>query len=469
MLKDSRRASVAGLKIVNQARQQLGWKKIPYSWYSKAEVSEPTLKRFWQRANILRDNFDRICQAVEVDPEEIWEREPELSAAREMEIFVLDDEWVGRGSLSTELLVKLQSSCRVVLLLGMTGIGKTSLAESLIIDLRGDWNELRENWENTSCPKDFVTVVNSWLATFGQKVSNGTKNSPEELLNQIIATLCNGRYLLLLDSFEHLLVGSEDNGWGEFADRWWGEFWRNLLSAPNCQSRIIITSQDFPTQLAQDCDRYPNLWQQEIITGLTTTEQQELFIKLELANSPDMLDSRLMLIGDIYAGHPLALRVIAGEIKQSYQNNFSAYWQENGHYIKQVEEDLLAAQENNQGKDDLWKLDSYTRQLRLRVRDRIKMTFQRLRLQIPIAHALICIASIYRGAVPDNFWKEQLEMEGYDQEQQSLAMITLQERFLVEDGGFDTANVHLISQHNLIRSIAITQRLEFYNGGESDE
>jgi hypothetical protein len=464
----SHRASITGLEIVDAARKRLRWNKHDLRWYSKAHISLPTLRRFWQRCNLTDDYFMSICEAVGVEPSEIWEQSSDAQVNREMEIAVLDESCVGREDLINDLFSKLQNSHRFLLLLGMTGIGKTTLAESLIIKLRGNWVELRENWEDTNRPKDFATVASNWLTNWGENIDS-IQNSPEQLLNQVISKLSNHKHLILLDSLEYLLVGSEDNGWGDFTDRWWGEFWRNLLSAPSCQSRIIITSQDFPTQLAQDCDRYPNLWHQETITGLTTAEQQELFIKLELANSPDMLDSRLMLIGEIYAGHPLALRVIAGEIKQSYQNNFLAYWQENGHYIKQVEEDLRAAQENNQGKDDLWQLDSYTRQLRLRVRDRIKMTFQRLRSQMPIAHALICIASIYRGAVPDNFWKEQLEMEGYDQEQQSLAMITLQDRFLVEDGGFDTANVHLISQHNLIRSIAITQRLEFYNGGESDE
>jgi hypothetical protein len=464
----SHRASIKGLEIVDVARKRLRWNKHDFRWYGEAHVSLPTLRRFWQRCNLASDSFTSICQAVGLEPHEIWEQSSDTLLTRDMEIAVLDESCVGRADLISDLFAKLQNSHRFLLLLGMTGIGKTTLAESLVIKLRGNWLELRENYEDTNRPKDFVTVVSNWLISWGENIDN-IRYSPEQLLNQVISRLSNHKHLLLLDSLEYLLMGSEENGWGDFVDPWWGEFWRNLLSAPSCQSRIIITSQDFPVQLAQDCDRYPNLWHQEIITGLTTAEQQELFIKLGLANNSEPPDSRLMLIGEIYAGHPLALRVIAGEIKQSNHNNFSAYWQENGHYIKQVEADLRAAQENIQGQDDRWKLDSYTRQLRLRVRDRITMTFQRLKLQMPIAHQLICVASIYRCAVPDNFWKEQLEMEGYNQEEQSSAMIALQDRFLVEDGGFDAANVHLISQHNLIRSVAITQRLKFYNGGEPNE
>ncbi|WP_339377555.1 hypothetical protein [Merismopedia glauca] len=42
----------------------------------------------------------------------------------------------------------------------------------------------------------------------------------------------------------------------------------------------------------------------------------------------------------------------------------------------------------------------------------------------------------------------------------------LGDRFLVEDCGFDDVGERLVAQHNLIRSVAIAQRLEFYNADE---
>ncbi len=471
---DSRIASDQGLELVDVARKKLRWNKHDCRWYTEAHVSLATLRRFWERSKkISSASFISICQAVNLEPSEVWELEIDPISNNEMEIMVFNnDEWVEREFATIDLLAKLRKSHRIVVLLGIAGIGKTALAESLVVKLRGaGWNELRENWDNTTRPKEFVAVTSSWLISWGEKVTHDLHHDPQQILNLVIEKLCNGRYLLLLDSLEYLLVADSDSGWGDFADTWWGKFWRGLLSAPVCHSRIIITSQDFPVQLAQDCDRYPNLWHQQIITGLTVLEQQELFAKMDLIEDLDVPNHQLMLMGEIYAGHPLALRVIGGEIKQSYQGNISAYWQENRIYIQQVQEDLRLAKEAGaiQGVTDRWKLDSYTKQLRRRVQERIKLTFQRLQSQAPIAHELICGASIYRCEVPDDFWLDQLAMEGYDQEQQLMAITTLRDRFLVEDCGFDAANIRLVAQHNLIRSVAISQRLEFYSGSESDE
>jgi Cdc6-like AAA superfamily ATPase len=49
-----------------------------------------------------------------------------------------DDAWVGREQLVAELSQKLRGQCRLLLILGLTGIGKTALAEKLVVQLQ-DW------------------------------------------------------------------------------------------------------------------------------------------------------------------------------------------------------------------------------------------------------------------------------------------------------------------------------------------
>jgi hypothetical protein len=461
MTKNSCRASVTGLKKVDRARKLKQWNKYDLDWCDKAIVSEPTLKKFWQRSgNLLRENFDSICQAVEVNPDEIRESELDNNSFTEMELAVLDRDWVGRETLISDLVTKLQNSCRIVLLLGITGIGKTALAESLVVKLRGNWSELRENCENPDRPRDFATIVTRWLTSWGEQVSVDIQNNPKHLLNRVVDKLCTGRYLLLIDSLEYLLVAADDT-WGNFADEWWDRFFQSLLSAPTCNSKIILTSQDFPVQLATECGQYPNRWHQKVLTGLIRSEQTDLFTKLGFVEDLATEDSRLMLIGSIYEGHPLALRVIAGEIRASWQSNVRAYWRENGRYIEEVQTALKAAREEGkvEGSEDRWQLASYTVQLRRFVQTRIDITFDRLQAQLPIAYELICIASIYRCEVPEFFWMDNLELEGYDPEQQQLAMIALRERFLVEDVGFNEADERMVAQHNLIRTIAIARRL----------
>lgn len=470
MVRDVVRASVSGLEKVERARKTRKWNKHANAWCEEAFVSEPTLRRFWSRVKILRNYFDNICRAVNLNPEDIYEPEEDVNSLPEMELAVLDEEWVGREHLINDLVGKLQNQQRIVLILGITGIGKTALAESLVVKLRGDWSEHRENFENVNRPKDFATIVTGWLNSWGDIVLPEDQNKPEQLLTRVVDRICKGKYLLLLDSLEYLLTSTSEDTWSNFEDEWWGRLWTSILSAPNCQSRIIITSQDFPQQLAIECERYQNFWHQKILTGLIELEQRELFIRLGFPEEIESRDSRLMLIGSIYDGHPLALRVIGGEIKSVWRSNIQAYWLENGRAIEEVQTALQAARAGDyEGRSDRWELASYTIQLRRSVKNRIDLTFNRLKEQVPIAYELICMASIYRCEVPERFWLSHLEFEDYDREQQLLAITALRDRYLVEDCGFNQIDERLVSQHNLIRSIAIDRRLVLFGEDNNHE
>lgn len=455
------RASVTGLEIVDRTRKKQGWNKDAAIWCERAFVSEPTLRRFWQRAKIRCENFNNICLALNLKPEEIFEPDLDPDLPMEMDIVVLDQDWVGRESVMTDLMQKLQASHRIVLLLGITGIGKTALAESLVVNLRGNWQELRENCENTDNPKDFATIATGWLNQWGETINPDTQGNSEQLLALVLRKLSTGKYLVLVDSLEYLLVKGDQDSWGDFADPWWGRLFIGLLSAPNCQSKMILTSQDFPVQLASDCARYAMLWQQILLSGLTEPEQKALWTKLGFSTDLESQSSPLMRIAKVYDGHPLTLRVIAGEIRSAWQNNVVAYWRENSQYIEEVETALELAKREQQvrGDEDRWQLASYTVQLRRFVKARVEITFSRLKQQIPVAYELLCIASIYRCEVPEWFWLESLDVEGYDSEQQQLAITTLRDRYLVEESGFDEDDQRLVSQHNLIRSVAIAHRL----------
>jgi hypothetical protein len=68
------------------------------------------------------------------------------------------------------------------------------------------------------------------------------------------------------------------------------------------------------------------------------------------------------------------------------------------------------------------------------------------------AYRLLCEASVYRCAVPEEFWLSHLEDWDCDKEKQELALDVLRDRFLVEEELIDD-EIHL-RQHNLIRSVA---------------
>lgn len=457
------RASQKGLERIDQFRRKRNWTKTESFWYESAYCSEATLKRFWARRPIQSDIFKNICKVVGIeDWQTLIETAPVSPSASYIDFTVYDEEWVGRVTLVENLSRRINNSCRMLLLAGLTGIGKTALAEKVIEQIRGSWQEVRENFENTEKPSDFVSVALRWLQGWGEIIPPD-EIQPHQLRQRLLKRLHENKYLILMDSLEYLLVGNEEDGWSDFTDQEWTKFFLDLLSESHCSSCLILTSQDLPNQFNTAAfDRYKNLWYSEYIRGLEISEQLQFFQKVGLDYDLESVTSPLRIIGEIYDGHPLILRVVAGEIKNIYSSNVQAYWKVNSSYIEEVKTALdKARQEGNiYGESDRWQLDSYTKELRLKVKVRVEKTFERLRESAYDAYLLLCTASVYRCEVPEDWWLSHLGYRGYNQQQQNAAMQALRSRYLVDDGGFDDEDKLLLRQHNLIRSVAIAHRIK---------
>ncbi|MEP0859752.1 NB-ARC domain-containing protein [Trichocoleus sp. DQ-U1] len=451
----SLRASRQGLEIVDRARKNRGWTKRAAAWYEAAVVGEAALKKFWQRRPIVQDNFVAICEAIGQKWEEIVDNSPLTKTNSRADFFAYDDAWVGREQLVGELKEKIQGSCRLLILVGIAGIGKTALAERLVVELQPDGDKFhQENFENEQQASDFASVATRWLENWGEPITQESRKDTNYLLNLLVKRLRENRYLVVIDSLELILEGNEEEGWNDFQDNEWAKFFETLLAAESCHSRMILTSQDLPEEIPA---RYKNFWDCTVLSGLTESERLELFEKTGLevdADSPNTL--YLERIGAAYEGHPLALRMISGEVcSHPFYGNVVAYWKKYGHEIEEVEKALEEAKTKGitASADDQWQLDRYTRELRRNVRHRMEKTFGRLKKDVLNAYRLLCEASVYRCAVPEDFWLSHLEDWDCDEDQQEAALEVLRNRYLVEEVVED--DQLLLRQHNLIRSVAL--------------
>lgn len=379
--------------------------------------------------------------------------------ARPLNFFALDDRWVGRTNLIQNLNHRIQESCRLLILVGMTGIGKTALGERLAVELEswfGDWPHFRqENFDDEQQSSDFASVAARWLEKWGEPVTPDDRKDPQRLLYRLVKHLCENRYLVQMDSLENILQGNEEEGWNDFKDEWWVKFFESYLKADTCQSCIILTSQDFPGQIEAVGTRSQNFWYRQLLSGLDQPEQIALFNKIELDVAPGSEGRHyLERIGAAYEGHPLALRVIAGEIKnRPFDGNVTAYWNRYGNEVEEVEKAIAEAQEGQSTGMDKFQLDRFTKTLRRNVRSRLDRTFARLKEDAKWAYIMLCETSVYRCAVPEDFWLSHLEDFVQKGKDQRTALNMLRERFLVEEI-LENNEVYL-KQHNLIRSLSL--------------
>ncbi|WP_159790166.1 ATP-binding protein [Sodalinema gerasimenkoae] len=485
------KASIEGLRQVDYARRYKGWLKSSSEWCEAASTSAATLKRFWRRLPVRSQTFVAICEAVDVSWQEVVAVSPasdsphpctahpprsqaeaglsttqstaqstvpvaEVSRERHLDFFAYDEAWVGREAVLAQLSEQLQQSCRLLVLLGITGIGKTALGERLAISLYPQWTGehwqqlLRENLDNDRQPHDFISVASRWWEHWGYPLE-GAKDG-QMLVDRTAQYFLNQPLLLIIDSLERMLQGNEEEGWSDFKDPLWAMFFEAVLAAPICQGRIILTSQDFPGQLPA---RYSNFWTCEFLGGLNETEQLALFAKANLDLTQES-QNYLRRIGAAYEGHPLALRVIAGEISNApFLGNVRAYWNKYGQDIEEVETAIAQARMGQTtSARDHWQLHDCTRLLRMKVRDRLEQTFRRLKQEAPAAYILLCEASVYRCPVAESFWLSHLEDWEYSKAEAQLALDILRDRYLVEE--ITEGDRLLLRQHNLIRSVALS-------------
>ncbi len=358
--------------------------------------------------------------------------------------------WVGREAEIRELSQKLRKECRILIITGITGQGKTALAERLAsVELGEEWQRLPAVNFDDGVSRDFVGAADVLLTRLGETVMPQERSQSDFLLNRLVQKLRTNRYLVQIDSVEVLLQkGDENPVRNEFEDARWWEFFQQLLAGGECQSRLILTSQHLPTQFSS---RYKSFWQRKSLSGLSETEQLQLFSNLFEEQRKEILPNSeaagyLLRMGNTYEGHPLLIEVLAGEIlEHPYNGNVVAYWRKH-----QQEFAAIAPARNSE-------------ELERNVKDRVRETLKRLDKDVPYAYTLLLRSSIYRLPVTEDFWLAMLQ--GLTYEEKNSALGTLKYRYLVEIDRVTDDGKDVLRQHNLIRNVAYQRLIEIYNKG----
>jgi hypothetical protein len=399
--------------------------------------------------------------------------------------------WVGRAELISQLSCRLQEDCRVLSLVGITGIGKTALAMRLVLESDvGLWRvcksgdppqpPLKRGENSVKVPlfkgdlggsesdrvvcrhalgsRELYTIsLDRELPNFemlarrllGEQTATDEQlqKEPDLLVRAMVAKLRSHPCFLVLDMVEEIL---EPDGQGEhqFIEPGFAKLLEQVVKAEQCKSRIILTSQDRPPIIAEG--RYCDRSHMERLKGLEESEALELFENWDVRIQTDVDLENIKRIIHVYEGHPLALRVIAGEIREPpYNGDVQVYWYEYGYEIEEAER--LKDNPMGNSREDKPRLDRYSIGLADLVKKRVDRTFTRLYQSDRLACLMLCQGAVYRRAVERQAWL--LMVCEYPYEAQILAFQTLQRRFLLEEECCDRKVLYRL--HSLIRRVAI--------------
>lgn len=449
---ETAKASSQGLEKVKQAALKKGWRKTSAAFLDTACVSAATLKRFWRGVPISTESFRSICEAVNIDAEQVAEHDnivasttadlaPEITAPDAPPL--LFEDRPSRQSLRQSLRTQLLNSTRILAITGLTGIGKTTLARNVASDLEADGYTCI----HLSCDSNAPLT----LAAIAHTISTSNLFNFSELQNR----LDSQRYLLVIDQFEHLLSNDPDTGWGSLQNSIWRNFFQSVLEKSDYASRFLLISQDVPNEIGLLSKRYLERWHLCTLAGLTHLEQIGLFQASGIiaAAHSDYRETReldyLIEIGLTYAGHPLALQTIANDITHSFQSNIAAYYKKYAAYLR------INLDTKSDNEMSATNLHSHSLLLQQQVQPRLVQSIARLKQQIPDAFKLLRVGGYAGKPISTLAWMQRGQgIELSPTRCRTLLGVLCDRSLLIPS----VQNNQLYYQlHPLVRSLVLTQ------------
>jgi hypothetical protein len=207
----------------------------------------------------------------------------------------------------------LNQNIRLISVLGLLGIGKTTLVKRFI-DLNLDQFEVII-WKSFQYPKPLDLLLKEILTTCQQE----PKERTDDKLNQLLTLLIDKKCLLILDDLQNLFVK------GQFAGQYHSEYrdYQNLfkmITNAQHQSHLILISQEKCSEMQSlDEELYPIKCLE--LSGITEVELLE--------NKNLIEEDNLLNLIHLYQGNPFLLNDITLLIKNIFAGNVTEFLAEN--------------------------------------------------------------------------------------------------------------------------------------------
>jgi WD40 repeat protein len=209
-------------------------------------------------------------------------------------------------------------SCRLVVLLGMGGIGKTHLSIKLAEQIQHHFQY--SIWRSLVSAPPLSELVIDLLKSLTQGTDNNIPIRLEEQISLLLHVLKKSRCLLILDNADTLLRS------GVFAGQYQEDYenyhtFFQRIGECNHQSCLLLTTREQPQEIT--------LMQGEILpvrslklAGLTFQAGQKL---LQLRGCFLESEASLQATIDNYGGNPLALKIVSAIAADLYNGNISKF------------------------------------------------------------------------------------------------------------------------------------------------
>lgn len=288
-------------------------------------IAAKTWQRFWEgNQNIDRATFKQICQFLGMDWQEIIEPYQNVNGS---DFIIADPNFYGRvAELATLKSWAINPNCRLIILYGLDGIGKSSLVAQLIKQVRTSFGRIE--WKTFS----YGDSVDSTLVDLLQQLDslNQFNGLSFQQLTEKLWWQLQQRCLIILEQ-------EQDGNTQKFDD--YKQLFRKLLQMHGKSHHsciLLITSYEKPDDVTAVADRDDaakslHLSGVDVATGLEILKNKEL----KFVENPEIAAELVRQFG----GYPLALKLVSSHIRDRYNGDIQQFL--NNLYVPQSIEDII--------------------------------------------------------------------------------------------------------------------------------
>lgn len=306
-----------------------------------------TVSRFLTGKPVDYATFVDICEQLGLDwqaiadlghttPPTITEKPSPHTTKQDWEELIDVSLFCGRTKeLSTLQQWIVDQNCRLVAVLGMGGMGKTTLVTKLAQQIQESFECLI--WRSLAhlpSPLATLSAINQFLCP---QLDVTLPNTVESQISHLLQHLRTHRCLLIFDDYETVLQGGDIAGYHRPSYAAYSDLIERI-GAENHQSCLILISREQPIEITALAGKTAPVRTLQI-KGLKPADAQEM---LSHQGFPPLAPGLEELI-QIYRGNPAALKLTTATIEELFGGNINQFLGQTSLVIGDIFANLLAS------------------------------------------------------------------------------------------------------------------------------